>query len=276
VTASSGVDALVTVAHGTRHAPGNEVAAAVTERAARLLGVAGTATYVELCAPSFSSVMATAAEPSVVVPLLLSTGHHLRVDLPAAIALARPRTVLAPALGPHPLLAAAQVARLVEAGAHPGQPVVLVPAGSTDPAADAYLARAARLLAEAWAGPVTVATLSGRGQRPTDVVRPGDAVSPYLLAPGHFANRARDESMAAGAGVVADVIGAHPCVVDLVVRRYRDLAAPPRAPHVAPAGAARRAGANWGHAIHRARNDRGAERGREVGAGRPAQGRPQG
>ena len=160
--------ALVTVAHGTRFGPGNAVAAAVTQRAARLLGVPGTTSYVELCEPSFSSVMAPRPDRRVVVPLLLSTGHHVRVDLPAAAALSRHEVVLAPALGPHPLLAAAQASRLVAAGARPGQPVVLVAAGSTDPAADPDLERAAALLAETWGGPVELATLSGRGRRPAD------------------------------------------------------------------------------------------------------------
>jgi sirohydrochlorin ferrochelatase len=214
---------LVTVAHGTRFGPGNEVAASLTAQAARMLGVPATASYVELCAPSFASVMAAAAGPTVVVPLLLSTGYHLRVDLPAASALSPHETVLAPALGPHPLLAAAQASRLVAAGARPGQPVVLVAAGSTDPAAEADLMRAADLLAEVWAGPVEVATLSGRGRRPAAVVRPGVAMSPYLLAPGHFATRARTESLAAGA-VVADVIGPHEYVAQLVASRFRALA----------------------------------------------------
>ena len=112
--------------------------------------------------------MAAATGPSVVVPLLLSTGYHVRDDLPAAAAPVAAPVALAPALGPHPLLAAAQAAGCVAAGARPGQPVVLVAAGSTDPAADTDLARAAALLAETWGGPVELATLSGRGPRPAD------------------------------------------------------------------------------------------------------------
>jgi hypothetical protein len=93
----------------------------------------------------------------------------------------------------------------------------MVAAGSQDPAALPDLERATALLAEEWGGDVALATLGGAGQRPAEVVRPGDAVSPYLLAPGHFAERAREESL--GAGVVADVIGVHDAVVDLVVAR---------------------------------------------------------
>jgi sirohydrochlorin ferrochelatase len=99
--------------------------------------------------------------------------------------------------------------------------VVMVAAGSQDPAAMPDLERAAALLAEVWGGPVAVATLGGAGRRPAEVVRPSDAVSPYLLAPGHFAERARTESI--GAAVVADVIGVHDAVVDLVVSRAAHL-----------------------------------------------------
>jgi len=194
---------LVTVAHGTRHATGNEVARALTVAAGSRLGLPAIASYVELCEPLFADL---APEPSLVVPLLLSTGYHVREDLGGA----RP-------LGPDPLLAAAQVDRLLAAGARPGHPVTMVAAGSTDPLALRDLVRARDLLAGVWGGPVRLATLAGQGLRPADVVRPGDAVSPYLLAEGFFASRARRECI--GASVVAEVIGAHPLVVDLVVHR---------------------------------------------------------
>jgi len=201
---------LVTVAHGTRDAAGNAVARAITGAAGTRLAMPWVASYVELCEPSFTSVLA-ADTPSVVVPLLLSTGHHVRHDLTGTRA-----------LGPDPLLAVAQVARLVACGAAPGQPVVMVAAGSTDPRATRDQMLAAAYLSEEWGGPVRLATLSGVGRRPVDVVTPADAVSPYLLAPGHFADRCRAES---GAGVVADVIGAHSAVVDLVVERAAELVA---------------------------------------------------
>jgi sirohydrochlorin ferrochelatase len=199
------VTRLVTVAHGTRTPEGNAVARALTGAAGTRLGMPWVASYVELCAPSYSSVM-TSGVPSVVVPLLLSTGHHVRHDLGGGRA-----------LGPDPLLAVAQVARLWSAGAVPGQPVVMVAAGSSDPLATRDQMLAAAYLSEQWGGPVRLATLSGVGRRPVDVVTPDDVVSPYLLAPGHFADRCRAESSVAA--VVADVIGAQSAVVDLVVSR---------------------------------------------------------
>lgn len=222
---------LVTVAHGTRTAAGNLVAAGLTAAAGRRLGVEATTSYVELCDPLFADVVRATQTPTVVVPLLLSTGYHLRHDLPAAVE-AAPRADLVHlggALGPDPLLASAQVDRLREAGATPGQPVVLVAAGSSDPLATADLEGAATLLAEAWDAPVRLATLSGLGSRPEHVVRAGDAVSPYLLATGHFHRKTRHDALAAGASVVADVIGPHPLLVDLVCGRVAALAAGRRA-----------------------------------------------
>jgi len=208
---------LVTVAHGTRYAPGNAVAARLTELAGRRLGLPAVASYVELCEPSLGEVLATSRTPTLVVPLLLSTGHHMRHDLPAALAAAGGPVQLAGPLGPHPLLAQAQAARLRAAGAEPGRPVVLVAAGSRDPLAGSDLATAARLLEQAWDGQVTLATLSGPGARPVEVVTPDHAVAPYLLAPGHFADRARAES--AASSCVTELLGAHPAVVELVVQR---------------------------------------------------------
>jgi sirohydrochlorin ferrochelatase len=212
---------LVTVAHGTRNPAGNLVAREITELAAARLGVLAVASYVELCDPEFADVVRTATEPVQAVPLLLSTGYHVKHDLPAAADAAPVAVKLGPPLGPDPMLAEAQVARLREAGAEPGQRVVLVAAGSSDEAATCDQVAAVSLLARAWDGPVELATLSGRGRRPADVVRPDDALSPYLLAPGFFHDRVRRE--APEGVVVADVLGAHARVVDLVVSRAQAL-----------------------------------------------------
>jgi sirohydrochlorin ferrochelatase len=211
---------LVTVAHGTRLPAGNQVARDLTAAAGELLGLAASAAYVELCAPSLPEVLAESDEPTVVVPLLLSTGHHVRQDVPAALAAARGPVALGRPLGPHRMLAEAQARRLLHAGAEPSGPVVMVAAGSRDPLAARDLSLAGRYLAELWRGPVTVATLGGPGVRPEDVVTPDCAVSPYLLADGHFAGRLRESC--AAANVVADVIGPHAAVRDLVVRRFRE------------------------------------------------------
>ncbi len=213
---------LVSVAHGTRNSTGNEVAARITEAAAERLGVRAATAYVELCDPLLTDVMSGLDGPAVVVPLLMSTGFHMTKDLPAAVAAASAPVVLGPSLGPHPLLADAQAARLLEAGAVRERPLVMVAAGSSDAAATADQMAAVDLLARAWIAPVALATLTGIGRRPSEVVRPGDAVSPYLLSPGFFADRVRQD-LPPGT-VVADVMGAHPSIVELVCQRYSALA----------------------------------------------------
>ena len=213
---------LVTVAHGTRNPLGNEVARELTAAAAARLETRAIASYVELSEPLFADVMLAVTEPTVVVPLLLSTGFHMRADIPEAVAGASVPVQLGRQLGPDPLLAQAQVARLVAAGARRGQRVVLVAAGSSEEAATCDQMAAVSLLARVWDGQVELATLSGHGERPLDVIRPGDAVSPYLLSPGFFHDRLRRE--APSDVIVADVIGAHRCVVDLIVARAEQLA----------------------------------------------------
>lgn len=217
---------LVTVAHGTRQVAGNAVARELTSLAGARLGIEAVCSYVELADPLFEDVVAGSVEPTVVVPTLLSTGFHLRQDLPRMARSAGGPLVLGRQLGPHRLIAEAQVARLVEAGARPGTGrVVMIAAGSSDPLATDDLDDAAALLAAALRGAgwevaaVVVATLSALGRRPADVVRPGDTVSLYLLSPGFFADRARTESRAAGATVVSGVLGVHPLLVDLLVER---------------------------------------------------------
>ena len=138
-----------------------------------------------LRAVASTSVLAASDEPTVVVPLLLSTGHHLRHDLPASLAAARGPVVLGPSLGPHPLLAAAQVERLLRggrgarrAGRH-GRGRVARPArgprpgaapAATSPSCGADRSRRRDARSDRACGPATWS-------------RPGCAVSPYLLAP---------------------------------------------------------------------------------------------
>ena len=215
---------LVTVAHGTRDPDGAPVIEEITRRAGECLRMPSVASYVELQQPLLTQVLGESA-PSVVVPLLLSRGHHVAVDVPAAIATASTDAVLGAALGPDPRLASAMADRLREAGALRGRPVVMVAAGSRDLAATRDLVRSASMLAGVLGSRVRWATLSGAGPRPGEVIEPGDVVAPYLLAPGFFARRARAEAEAAGAAAVADVIGAHPRVIDLVARRAAELVA---------------------------------------------------
>jgi sirohydrochlorin ferrochelatase len=160
--------------------------------------------------------LADAARPGdVVVPLLLSTGYHARVDIPAAAA----GCTVAPPLGPDDRLAAACADRLREAG-WPGadqRPVVLAAAGSSDDDAETDVDAVAAALASELGHRVVPAYLSAREPRLGTLLSQEDvgAVVPYLLAPGAFADRVA----ACGAPVVAAVLGDHPAVVDVAVDR---------------------------------------------------------
>lgn len=225
------VPALVAVAHGTRDPAGPATIERLLRSVrARLASVEVVGCYVELVAPALEEVLGRLRRPAVVVPLLLSTGYHVRTDLPAAAARASAPVALAPPLGPSRLLTDALLDRLRGAGADPRGPVVLGAAGSSDPAATAAVRRATRLLGTAWAGPVTCGFLSTASPSVGTAVdlaaRRGDrpvTVAPYLLAPGRFAG---DLGAAARRfpARVASVLGDHPALAALVERRYREAA----------------------------------------------------
>jgi len=222
--------ALVTVAHGTREAAGPEVISRLLDDVRRRLpGVDVILGWVELVAPGLHEIMSEMRRPSVVVPLLLSTGYHVTVDVPAAAALSPAPVHIAAPLGPDRHLARATAARLREAGALWGDAVVLAAAGSTDPEGMAAVRQATALLRSEWGPWVTFASLSGPGREiPVAVghLRQIGAqrvcVAPYLLAPGRFSRRVADLAQTAGATRVAPVLGGHALVTDLVVHRYQD------------------------------------------------------
>jgi len=222
--------ALVAVAHGTRDAAGPEVIAHLLDDVRRRLpGVDVIGAWVELVAPGVREVMSGIGRPAVVVPLLLSTGYHATIDVPEAAALSGAPVHVAAPLGPDRHLARAMAARLREAGALFGDAVVLVAAGSTDPAGQAEVAQAAGLLRSEWGPRVTEAFVSAAGPdvpAAVEHLRQNGAdrvcVAPYLLSPGRFASRVTALASAAGATTVAPVLGRHRLVTDLVVLRYHE------------------------------------------------------
>jgi sirohydrochlorin ferrochelatase len=214
---------LLAVAHGTRSTAGidtvSQIADAVcTARPDLPVRLA----WIELVPPDVRTALRSVPGSStiVLVPLLLSSGYHDRVDLPAAVAEARPSALRAPVLGPDPLLSVALEARLVEAGLGSADAVVLAAAGSSDPDAVASVHAQAADLAVRLGKPVTAGFGSAAAPTVAEAVaaaRPGTvAIAPYLLAPGFFADRLGE----AGADGVAEPLGAHPAVVELVLERF--------------------------------------------------------
>jgi sirohydrochlorin ferrochelatase len=153
----------------------------------------------------------------VAVPLLLSAGYHVRVDLPAQ---AGDAVTVTDAVGPDPRLAQVLAQRLREAGYNGGD-VVLAAAGSADPRSIVDVETAAAQLAAVLDAHVTPAYLSAAQPRLSEL-RP-DAVASYLLAPGAFATAVAN----CGAAVVGAPICAHPALAEIVVDRYRSAVGQP-------------------------------------------------
>lgn len=164
--------------------------------------------------------------PVVVVPLLLSAGFHVHVDVAAAVE--GTRAVAADPLGPDPRLVDLLLERLDQVGTRPRDAVVLAAAGSSDARAAAAVERVVAELASRRGGDVTVGYGSGCDPRVPAAVaaarerveRAGRGgrvvVASYLLAPGFF----HDRLLASGADVVTAPLGADRRVVQIVLDRH--------------------------------------------------------
>ena len=257
-TSSNTPPVLLACAHGTRDPGGQQaVAALVAAVRERLPGVRVVDTWVDVQEPDLVARTAEhAGQRAVVVPLLLSAGYHVFVDMARAVQ-GSPHHRVAAALGPDHRLARVLARRLAEAldaageaAPEPVDEIVMVSAGSSDPRAGQDCERVAAMLSEVLGHPVSSAYLSaarpslpdalaaarGRanprddaaGSPRTDAAsaRPGRVLLvPYLLAPGFFHGRA----LAAGADVTAQPLLVHPGdvppeLVELVVEHYREAA----------------------------------------------------
>ncbi|WP_212719027.1 CbiX/SirB N-terminal domain-containing protein [Blastococcus sp. CCUG 61487] len=225
----SAAPVLVACAHGTRNPTGRRLIAELALAArARRPELVTTAAFVDVQPPTVVDVVADLAaesRPAVVVPLLLSGGYHVHVDIAQAVA-GSPHAVAARPLGPDPRLAAVLLDRLTEAGADPRDPltaVVVAAAGSSDPRSVADVEETADLLQRSWAGPVTTGYGASAQPPVPDAVaaarRAGAervVVAAYLLAPGHF----HDKLAAAGADVVTAPLLPDERIAAVLLDRY--------------------------------------------------------
>jgi sirohydrochlorin ferrochelatase len=237
---------LMAIAHGSKDpraaATVERLLDAVRERTSGL-GLPGpevATAYLDHAPPSPRQVLGAlhgaGARTVIALPLLLTEAYHSKTDIPAVLraagaALPGLRIRYGDTLGPHPLLISAMERRLAEAGIairDPETAVVLAAAGSTDPSATAVI----RKLARAWQAlsgwhAVVPAFASAASPTPAQAVAalrdsgvPRVAVATYLLAPGLFADKVRDTSLAAGATSVSAALGDAPELAELVLRRY--------------------------------------------------------
>jgi len=214
---------LLAVAHGTADPAG----VAEIQRLVELVRAPRPAIRVELgwleqADPAAAEVLGRLTGAVVIVPVLLSSGYHLNVDI-ARLAAGRPQTAIAGQLGPDPRLVEVVRQRL-QPGRRPGNDVVLFGAGSADPAAYQQLTEAALGLRRALAASEdTELVVQPRFLTDPDWatgLRAGSDVASYLLAPGVFADRLRARAEQLPAGFVAPPIGAHPLVAELIWHRY--------------------------------------------------------
>ena len=220
---------LVAVAHGTSSTAGRSaIGTLVAAVAARRPDLTVRAAFVDVQPPGPDAVLSSldGAAPARLVPLLLSAGYHVYVDLAEAAA-AVPGTTVAPALGPDDRLAGLLLRRLVAAGLRADDVVVLGAAGSSQPSAVADCERVATALGHLLERPVVAGYLSASEPKLVDAVAaqrvPGRrvVVATYLLAPGFFA----DLAARSGADVVTPplLLPREPApaeLVDVVVERY--------------------------------------------------------
>jgi sirohydrochlorin ferrochelatase len=259
-------EGLVAVAHGSSDPRAAAAIGALVPLVARRAEERGLSVpdlriaYLGHAAPSVPQVIRTFRPDARVrvLPLLLTAAYHSKTDIPRVLARVStgPRVTYGEPLGPHPLLLRALERRLpgtaLQNPAETG--VVLAAAGSSDPEANATIARlAAQWQAKtgwfavhpAYASPAATGGQGGTaGPDPaTAVMRLREAgarrvvVASYLLAPGLFADRIRDASLAAGAAAVSPALlpwppaalvpwppaaagGAAPEVADVVLDRY--------------------------------------------------------
>lgn len=221
---------LLAASHGTASSSGQQaIAALVAEVAMRMPETEIATAYVDVQAPDVPSALARVApgRPVIIVPLLLSAGYHVHVDLARAAA-GRAGTRVAAPLGPDPRLADLLAHRVRSAQTVLPETVILAAAGSSDPRAIEDCRTMADALSQRLRHPVTTAFLSSGTPSLEDArqsAEPGAViVASYLLAPGAFHDaaiaRAAPEPVTP-ALLDGDRVPAE--LVEIVADRYRAL-----------------------------------------------------
>jgi uroporphyrin-III C-methyltransferase / precorrin-2 dehydrogenase / sirohydrochlorin ferrochelatase len=217
--------AIVLAAHGSpdpRHA---QVVEAVVE-ALRAQGRDASVGWLDHGTPLLAEAVVTATG-AVVVPFLLAPAFHAREDVPAGAGAAPVAEVLVPdPATPDARLVDALVDRLTEAGRGPTDALVLAAVGSRDPAHAAVVTGVAAALRERLGVPVGTAYAT-TGPSVSDAVaalrdRGGTAsvaLASLFLAPGRLHDAVAAQARACGVRAVAEPLGAHPMIVDLVAVR---------------------------------------------------------
>lgn len=227
---------LVLTAHGSADPRSAAVTHAVAGRIRRLrpwLDVRPA--FLEQNGPSLLDTLSGLRTPAVVVPFLLASAFHARVDIPSIVEQAGAVVDRAEVLGEDPALLTVLRQRLAELGVSPdddGLGILVVAVGSSHPAANARTATVARSLRSGtrWAGaevafatgpyaniPETAERLRARGAERL-------VIAPWFLAHGRITDRVAEYAAAQGIAM-AEPLGSHNLVAATVMDRYDAIAA---------------------------------------------------
>ncbi|MCV7281294.1 sirohydrochlorin chelatase [Mycolicibacterium flavescens] len=222
---------LVLTAHGSADPRSAAVTHAVAGRIRRLrpwLDV--RAAFLEQTGPDLGEVLRGLDGPAVVVPFLLASAFHARIDIPAVIEESRAVVDRAEVLGEDPALLTVLRQRLTETGVSPDDDdlgVLVVAVGSSHPAANARTATVAQHLSRGtrWAATeVAFATGPYAGvAEAADRLRARGAerlvIAPWFLAHGRITDRVA--SYAAAQSIpMSEPLGSHNLVAATVLDRY--------------------------------------------------------
>lgn len=223
---------LIACSHGTSSESGRAAIRDIVEGVRALLpDVRIVQSFVDVEHPQIDEVVARETADgatAVVVPLLLSSGYHTRVDIARAVAAADGRAVATPPLGGHPLVAEIVVDRLTVARASTTDTVVLAAAGSSDPASAAEVREVALTISDLWGAPVATAFAASAEPLIADALTTAQATgsrtvaASYVLAPGFFAS-VIDR---AGFDVTTQTLGPDDRLAAVVADRYLTAARP--------------------------------------------------
>ena len=233
--------ALVALAHGSRDPRSTATITALTDLVSRMRpDLRIEPAFLELASPSHVDAIDRLVDEGhdeiVVVPLLLSKAYHATVDVPAVVEAAVRRH-------PHVRVRATSVlglenefleildrrlrTALAQRRVRELDALVLAGAGSSDPVANAAVAR----LARAWGArhhlPSVAAFAAAAPPATGEAVRAFRrdgrrhiAVGSLFLAPGFLPTRAAELALEAGAVAVSEPLGADPAVARVVLARY--------------------------------------------------------
>ncbi|HEX6872549.1 MAG TPA: CbiX/SirB N-terminal domain-containing protein [Micromonosporaceae bacterium] len=239
---------VVLVGHGSRDPRSAATMAGLAAAVGRGWPDPVTAAYLDFDQPSVPDALrgqlsrAPGAIP-IVLPVLLTSAHHGRVDLPRVLRATGVPVRLAPVLGPagpaeppDRLLVAALRRRLSDADTG-FDGVALLAAGTSYPAARSTVEGVAAALAAELDVPCSVGYASASPPGPVAAVAAVRAMgarriaaAAYFLAPGRLYEAAATEARRAGVVAVAQPLGVGPELVDLITDRLRVVAEADRWP----------------------------------------------